>query len=156
MNRRTFLKSASIGSLVGAPWNWVFLEEYVSTYRDPACVHRICEKCRSAVTIEVEHDRADKEVSKRIGCPMLHLWEAVRLILLIDCRPRSRTRSGGQDFAVRLSRGDFHLWSPEKTAGMRLLEIGGLKARLLLGNSRSRALFRHHIAPRIAAPLQPG
>jgi haloacetate dehalogenase len=50
------------------------LEEYVSTYRDPARVHAICEEYRAAATIDVEHDRADKEASNRIECPMLHLW----------------------------------------------------------------------------------
>ena len=50
------------------------LEEYVSTYRDPVRVHGICEEYRAAATIDVEHDRADKEASKRIECPMLHLW----------------------------------------------------------------------------------
>jgi haloacetate dehalogenase len=50
------------------------LDEYVSTYRDPARVHGICEEYRAAATIDVEHDRVDKEASKRIECPMLHLW----------------------------------------------------------------------------------
>jgi haloacetate dehalogenase len=50
------------------------LEEYVSTYRDPARVHGICEEYRAAATIDVEHDRGDKEASKPIECPMLHLW----------------------------------------------------------------------------------
>jgi haloacetate dehalogenase len=50
------------------------LEEYVSTFRDPARVHGICEEYRAAATIDVEHDRADKGASKRIECPMLHLW----------------------------------------------------------------------------------
>jgi len=50
------------------------LEEYISTYRDPARVHGICEEYRAAATIDVEHDRADKEASRRIECPMLHLW----------------------------------------------------------------------------------
>jgi haloacetate dehalogenase len=50
------------------------LEEYVSTYRDPARVHGICEEYRAAATIDVEHDRADREAGKRIECPMLHLW----------------------------------------------------------------------------------
>jgi haloacetate dehalogenase len=50
------------------------LEEYVSTYRDPARVHGICEEYRAAATIDVEHDLADKEAGKRIECPMLHLW----------------------------------------------------------------------------------
>jgi haloacetate dehalogenase len=52
------------------------LEEYVSTYRDPARVHGICEEYRAAATIDVEHDRADQEAARRIGCPMLHLWAA--------------------------------------------------------------------------------
>jgi haloacetate dehalogenase len=50
------------------------LEEYVSTYRDPVRVHGICEEYRAAATIDVEHDRADKSASKKIECPMLHLW----------------------------------------------------------------------------------
>jgi haloacetate dehalogenase len=50
------------------------LSEYVSTYRDPARVHGICEEYRAAATIDVEHDRADQAASKRIECPMLHLW----------------------------------------------------------------------------------
>jgi haloacetate dehalogenase len=33
------------------------------------------ESARSnAATTDVEHDRADKAASKRIECPMLHLW----------------------------------------------------------------------------------
>jgi haloacetate dehalogenase len=50
------------------------LNEYVSTYRDSARVHGICEEYRAAATIDVEHDRADKNASKKIECPMLHLW----------------------------------------------------------------------------------
>lgn len=50
------------------------LQEYVSTHRDPARVHGICEKYRAAATIDVEHDRADKTAAKRIECPMLDLW----------------------------------------------------------------------------------
>ena len=50
------------------------LEEYVSTYRDPARVHGICEEYRAAATIDVEHDRADKDASRHIECPMLALW----------------------------------------------------------------------------------
>jgi haloacetate dehalogenase len=50
------------------------LEEYLVTFRDPARVHGICEEYRAAATIDVEHDRADKQASHRIECPMLHLW----------------------------------------------------------------------------------
>ena len=50
------------------------LEQYVSTYREPDRVHGICEEYRAAATIDFEHDRADKDASRRIECPMLHLW----------------------------------------------------------------------------------
>jgi haloacetate dehalogenase len=50
------------------------LDEYVSTYRNPSRVHGICEEYRAAATIDVDHDRSDKEASRRIECPMLHLW----------------------------------------------------------------------------------
>ncbi len=50
------------------------LDEYVSTFRDPARVHGICEEYRAAASIDIEHDRVDKVASKRIECPMLHLW----------------------------------------------------------------------------------
>ena len=50
------------------------LDEYVAMYRDPARVHGVCEEYRAAATIDVKHDRADKEASKKIECPMLHLW----------------------------------------------------------------------------------
>ena len=50
------------------------LEQYVSTYREPDRVHGICEEYRAAATIDVEHDRSDKDAAKQIECPMLHLW----------------------------------------------------------------------------------
>jgi haloacetate dehalogenase len=50
------------------------LDEYLVTFRDPARVHGICEEYRAAATIDVEHDRADKQASKKIECLMLHLW----------------------------------------------------------------------------------
>src|SRR5580700_4005919 len=50
------------------------LEEYVSTYSSSARLHGICEEYRAAATIDVEQDRGDKAASRRIECPMLHLW----------------------------------------------------------------------------------
>jgi haloacetate dehalogenase len=50
------------------------LNEYLLTFGDPTRIHGICEEYRAAATIDVEHDRADKQASKQIECPMLHLW----------------------------------------------------------------------------------
>jgi haloacetate dehalogenase len=50
--------------------------EYIETYRDPARVHAICEEYRAAATLDIEHDKTDRGESRRIACPMLHLWAA--------------------------------------------------------------------------------
>jgi haloacetate dehalogenase len=50
--------------------------EYTETYRDPARVHAICEEYRAAAGIDIAHDKKDREESRRITCPMLHLWSA--------------------------------------------------------------------------------
>jgi haloacetate dehalogenase len=49
-------------------------EQYVEMYKDPACVHAVCEEYRAAATIDVEHDRKDVDARNQITCPMLHLW----------------------------------------------------------------------------------
>jgi haloacetate dehalogenase len=48
--------------------------EYIETYRDPVRVHAICEEYRAAAGLDIEHDKADRAQSRRIACPMLHLW----------------------------------------------------------------------------------
>jgi len=48
--------------------------EYIETYRDPTRVHAICEEYRAAATLDIEHDKVDQKESRRITCPMLHLW----------------------------------------------------------------------------------
>jgi haloacetate dehalogenase len=50
--------------------------EYMETYRDSARVHAICEEYRAAASLDIEHDKADQKESRRIACPMLHLWAA--------------------------------------------------------------------------------
>jgi haloacetate dehalogenase len=50
--------------------------EYLETYRDPERVHAVCEEYRAAASIDIEHDKKDREESRKITCPMLHLWSA--------------------------------------------------------------------------------
>jgi haloacetate dehalogenase len=49
-------------------------EAYVDALRDPAHVHAICEEYRAAASIDHEHDIADRDAGRRIGCPLLALW----------------------------------------------------------------------------------
>jgi haloacetate dehalogenase len=50
--------------------------EYIETLRDPARAHAICEEYRAAAGLDIEHDKTDQKESRRITCPMLHLWSA--------------------------------------------------------------------------------
>jgi haloacetate dehalogenase len=47
---------------------------YIEVLRDPSRVHAICEEYRAAATLDYEHDKRDREISRRTGCPVLALW----------------------------------------------------------------------------------
>ena len=40
----------------------------------PEAIHASCEDYRAAATIDLEHDRADREAGRRLACPLLALW----------------------------------------------------------------------------------
>jgi haloacetate dehalogenase len=52
------------------------LAEYRRCMHDPATVHAMCEDYRAAASIDLEHDRADREAGRRLSCPLLALWAA--------------------------------------------------------------------------------
>jgi haloacetate dehalogenase len=39
-------------------------------------VHASCEDYRAAASIDLEHDRADRDAGVRVRCPLLALWGA--------------------------------------------------------------------------------
>ncbi|AEI75556.1 haloacetate dehalogenase H-1 [Cupriavidus necator N-1] len=47
---------------------------YTAAMRDPARVHAMCEDYRAAATIDLEHDRADREAGRRLALPLRVLW----------------------------------------------------------------------------------
>jgi haloacetate dehalogenase len=49
--------------------------EYARAFREPATIHAICEEYRAAITLDFQHDEADRG-SRRIRCPVLALWGA--------------------------------------------------------------------------------
>jgi haloacetate dehalogenase len=49
---------------------------YADALRDPVHVHAICEEYRAGASIDVEHDRRDREEGRRVACPVLALWSA--------------------------------------------------------------------------------
>jgi haloacetate dehalogenase len=49
------------------------LEDYLRCARHPETIHAMCEDYRAGMTIDFEHDEADRG-SKHIHCPLLVLW----------------------------------------------------------------------------------
>jgi haloacetate dehalogenase len=47
---------------------------YLSYVSDPATMHAMCEDYRAAASIDLEHDRRDRDAGKKIDCPTLVLW----------------------------------------------------------------------------------
>ena len=50
------------------------VEEYVRLFSDPACIHATCEDYRAAASIDLIHDQADRDLGRKVTCPMLALW----------------------------------------------------------------------------------
>ncbi len=50
------------------------LEDYLRCFRNPQTRHAICEDYRAAATLDFDHDEADRQARRRIGCPVLTLW----------------------------------------------------------------------------------
>jgi haloacetate dehalogenase len=53
-----------------APEAWA---EYERCFT-PETIHASCEDYRAAATIDLEHDRADRQAGRRLACPLLALW----------------------------------------------------------------------------------
>jgi haloacetate dehalogenase len=49
------------------------LEEYLRCF-DERTIHASCEDYRASATIDLEHDQADMDAGRRVGCPVLALW----------------------------------------------------------------------------------
>src|SRR3712207_3244826 len=50
------------------------LEDYLRCFRNPQTRHAICEDYRAAATLDFDHDEADRQARRGIGCPVLALW----------------------------------------------------------------------------------
>ncbi|MCC6929335.1 MAG: alpha/beta hydrolase [Gemmatimonadaceae bacterium] len=59
-----------------APFAPEALAEYERCASDPATIHGFCEDYRAAATIDLEHDRADRDTAARLTAPLLALWGA--------------------------------------------------------------------------------
>ena len=65
-------KKIGAWSKVGGCFASDALQEYKRCFRDPATIHATCEDYRAAATIDLVHDRADRQ--HKIEPPLLVLW----------------------------------------------------------------------------------
>jgi haloacetate dehalogenase len=56
------------------PFDEAAFAEYLRCFRDPATIHASCEDYRAAASIDLEHDRADRDAGRKVKCPVLALW----------------------------------------------------------------------------------
>jgi len=57
-----------------APFDPRALDEYTRCLQQPGAAHALCEDYRAAATIDLEHDRADREKGLMLAMPLLVLW----------------------------------------------------------------------------------
>ena len=69
---RAKMGSASAGMKPFAPGAWA---EYERCFT-PEMIHASCEDYRAAASIDLAHDRADREAGRKVRCPLLALWGA--------------------------------------------------------------------------------
>lgn len=48
--------------------------EYIRHFRHPSMIEATCEDYRAGMSIDLDHDRADRDAGRRIDCPTLVLW----------------------------------------------------------------------------------
>jgi haloacetate dehalogenase len=54
------------------------MQLYLEAMRDPAVIEATCEDYRAGASIDVAHDRDDREAGRRLSCPLLFLYGGVR------------------------------------------------------------------------------
>jgi haloacetate dehalogenase len=48
--------------------------EYIRHFRKPSVIEATCEDYRAGATVDLDHDRADRDAGRQIRCPTLVLW----------------------------------------------------------------------------------
>jgi haloacetate dehalogenase len=111
---RARMGSGSAGLKPFAPGAWA---EYERCFT-PAMIHASCEDYRAAATIDLAHDRADRDARRRVACPLLALW-GERGVIEQCFRPLDDWRRVADDVQGRALPGGHYLAEevPELVAG---------------------------------------
>ncbi len=121
-------------------------DAYVAALRDPASVHAICEEYRAGVTVDVAHERDDRDAGRQITCPTLVLWSAGGALdhWYADIGgPLAIWRTWARDVTGRaLAGGHFF---PEQNPSDTIAKLSGFFSRLP-GMTRTPPRLRTHMA----------
>jgi haloacetate dehalogenase len=73
-----FFLDHTLGSWLGRPdgIEAAARDEYRRCFRQPGVIRASCEDYRAGLSVDLEHDRADRAAGRRIACPLLVLWSA--------------------------------------------------------------------------------
>lgn len=73
-NNAEFFLNSMLGRLKPQAITLEAFAEYLRCFRDPATIHGTCEDYRAAASIDLIHDQADRDLGRKVTCPMLALW----------------------------------------------------------------------------------
>ncbi len=81
--------------------------EYIRHFRKPSVIGATCEDYRAGMSVDLEHDRADRDAGRKIRCPTLILWGR-RYLSAKAQSPLEVWRNWAQDvFEIALDCGHF-------------------------------------------------
>ena len=96
-----YLRHRAIGSLS----DYETFSDYLRYFRDPAMIHATCEDYRAALSIDLDHHRADRRVGRKIEVPLLVLWGSRGVIAkhfdVLDAWREGRGRSSRRSLGLR-------------------------------------------------------
>ncbi|MFO7529984.1 MAG: alpha/beta hydrolase [Marinobacter sp.] len=61
-------------SAPGAEFDPGAVADYIRCFSAPETIHASCEDYRAAATVDLDHDRADRDAGRKVVCPLLVLW----------------------------------------------------------------------------------
>ncbi|GAA1477359.1 alpha/beta hydrolase [Nocardioides aestuarii] len=70
----TWLRSRFTGRDAGTPVPTAAVDVYLDAFLQPGVVDATCADYRAAATVDLDHDRTDREVGRRVTAPVLALW----------------------------------------------------------------------------------
>jgi haloacetate dehalogenase len=113
---RAKMASGRAGMKPFAPEAWA---EYERCFT-PEMVHASCEDYRAAASIDLAHDRADREAGRKVRCPLLALWG--EHVVVHSCfRPMDEWRRVAEDVRGRALPAGHYL--PEEIPDLVLQEL---------------------------------